>query len=164
LPTKKSNINKKSNTPVIRNKRGLFNYSIESSYEAGIVLTGGEVKSIRSSHMTIHESYGKIEKGEVWLYNLHIVKSVSDSSEWETLRKRKLLLHKREIRKITHLININPSSTIVPIKFFFQRGKIKVEIAIGIGKKKYDKRETIKKRDINRSLQEKLKKSITKFN
>jgi SsrA-binding protein len=164
--TNKKNKTKNSNsqTPTIRNKRGLYNYSVISNFEAGISLKGGEVKSIRNSQITIHESYAKIEHGEVWLHNLHITKPLSDSTDWETLRKRKLLLHKKEIRKILQELNTNPAFTLIPVKMYFSRGKIKIEIALASGKKKFDKRETIKKREISRSMQNQLKKSMNKFN
>ena len=160
---KKDNKIINSKTPTIKNKRGLFNYSLLTEYEAGIVLKGGEVKAIRNSHVTVHESYAKIENGEIWLNNLHITKLATDTSDWDTLRQRKLLMHKKEIRRLLYEINTKPGLTLIPTRIYFKHGKIKISLGLVSGKKQYDKRQSIKKRESDRALQAKLKKSIKRF-
>ncbi|MBI51955.1 MAG: SsrA-binding protein [Chloroflexi bacterium] len=163
MPKKKDNKILNKTTPTIKNKRGLYNYSLVSEYEAGIVLKGGEVKAIRNSHVTIHESYAKIEHGEIWLNNLHITKPTTDTSEWDTLRQRKLLMHKKEIRRLLHEINTKPGLTLIPTRIYFKHGKIKISLGLVSGKRKYDKRQAIKKRESDRALEGTLKKSIKRF-
>ncbi len=163
MTRKKLSKNVPNKSPTISNKRGLYNYALLSEYEAGIVLKGGEVKSIRSAQVTVHESYAKIENGEIWLNNLHITKPSTDTSEWDTLRQRKLLMHKKEIRKLLHEINTKPGLTLIPTRIYFKRGKIKISLGLVSGKKKYDKRQSIKKRESDRSLQAAIKKSIKRF-
>ncbi len=163
MANNKNNNKRINNTPVIKNKRGLFNYALLSEFEAGIVLKGGEVKAIRNSHITVHESYAKIENGEIWLSNLHITKPNTDNSDWDSLRQRKLLMHKKEIRKLLHEINTKPGLTLIPTRIYFKHGKIKISLGLVSGKKKYDKRQAIKKRETDRTLQATLKKSIKRF-
>ena len=124
----------------ILNKRARFDYFVEEEYEAGIELTGTEIKSIRDGKCNIKDSYGIVRNGEV--YN-------------ET-RSRKLLLHKKEIKKINDSITLN-GLTLVPLKGYFKDNKFKILLGICRGKKNYDKRETIKQRDINREVKKNLK-------
>ena len=144
---------------VAENKRARFEYEILETYEAGIVLTGDEIKSIRLGHMSIVDCYGFIKDGECFLRNSYI-KEYSNSFDagrfGDTSRRdRKLLLHKDEIEKIKRKIETE-RLTIVPTKAYFSGSNIKVEIAIAKGKKLYDKRETLKKKDLERKLKTKL--------
>ena len=142
----------------IVNKRARFNYFVIDEYEAGIVLTGTEIKSVRNGSCNIKDSYGIIRKGEVYLLNMFIgqYKEGNLFNHNET-RDRKLLLHKKEIKKISKDIDIQ-GLTIVPLKVYFKDNKLKVLIGVCRGKKTFDKRETIKERDIKRDVERNLKK------
>ena len=143
----------------IINRQAKFNYFIIEEFEAGIVLTGTEIKSVRNGSCNIKDSYGIIKNEEVFLLNMFInhYKEGNIFNHEET-RTRKLLLHKKEIRKIQKLIDTN-GYTLVPLKLYFnQRNKLKVLLGICKGKKVFDKRETIKERDINREVKKNLKK------
>jgi len=142
----------------IVNKRARFNYFVIDEYEAGIVLTGTEIKSVRNGSCNIKDSYGIIRKGEVYLLNMFIgqYKEGNLFNHNET-RDRKLLLHKKEIKKISKDIDIQ-GLTIVPLKVYFKDSKLKVLIGVCRGKKTFDKRETIKERDIKRDVERNLKK------
>ena len=137
------------------NKRARFEYELLDSYEAGIVLTGDEIKSVRLGHLSLVDCYGYIKNGECFLRNSYI-KEYSNSFDagryGDTSRRdRKLLLHKEEIAKIKKKIETD-HLTIVPTKAYFEGSNLKVEIAIARGKKLYDKRETLKKRELDRKL------------
>jgi len=135
---------------ISHNRKAHFNYSFKEFFEAGIVLSGSEVKSLRSGKVNIAESYAFDNHGEIFLVNSHIP-SYKESSynDHNPTRNRKLLLNKKEINKLIGRIN-RDGFTLVPTKIYFKKGKAKVEIAVAKGKKKYDKRQTIKKRDWNR--------------
>lgn len=141
----------------IVNKRARFNYFVIDEYEAGIVLTGTEIKSVRNGSCNIKDSYGIIRKGEVYLLNMFIgqYKEGNLFNHNET-RDRKLLLHKKEIKKISKDIEVQ-GLTIVPLKVYFKDNKLKVLIGVCRGKKTFDKRETIKERDIKRDVEKNLK-------
>ncbi len=134
-----------------RNKIAFHNYFILEKFEAGLELKGMEVKSIRNGQVNMRESYIRIENGEAYLYNMHISPyKHSTIIKLDPKRKRKLLLHKREIMKLWSKSQLS-GLTIVPLIIFGnERGKIKIEIALAKGKKLYDKREAIKQRDLER--------------
>ncbi len=133
---------------------------IESEYEAGIVLVGTEVKSIREGRVSFQDAYADIKNGEVFLRQLHIspYKYVYHSNH-ESLRTRKLLLHNYEIKKLRSKIK-ERGFTLVPLKIYFKNDKIKVLIGLGRGKKLFDKRESIKKKDMKRDLDRERKKQF----
>ena len=133
------------------NRRARFNYEIGQTYEAGIALTGTEVKSLREGRSNISDAYAGEKNGEMWLYNAYIQEYLqANRFNHETRRPRKLLLHKREIGRLIGAVE-REGMTIVPLKVFFNdRGRAKVELAVARGKKLHDKRETSKKRDWNR--------------
>ena len=140
---------------VAKNKRARFEYELLDSYEAGIVLTGDEIKSVRAGHFSIVDTYGFIKDGECFLRNSYI-KEYSNSfdagrSGDSTRRDRKLLLHKDEILKMKKKLE-QDHLTLVPTKAYFSGSNIKVEIAVARGKKLYDKRESLKKKDLDRKL------------
>ena len=141
----------------ILNKRARFDYYIESEYEAGIVLTGTEIKSVRNGHCNIRDCYGIVKNNEVFLLNMFIgqYKEGNIFNHSET-RSRKLLLHKKEIKKIKQEIEVN-GLTLVPLKLYFKNNHLKVLLGVCHGKKNYDKRETIKERDIKRENAKSLK-------
>ncbi len=143
----------------IVNRKARHEYNILENYTAGIVLQGSEVKSIKAGKANIGDAYCVITNGEVWLKNSHVSKYDSDKfTNHEEKRDRKLLLNKKEIRRLTSDVQ-NPGYTIVPLKMFIIKGKIKVEIGLCKGKKDYDKRESIKERDSKREL-DRIKKSF----
>ena len=131
------------------NKKAQFDYFIEKTFEAGICLIGDEVKSIRQKHISLLDSFVQVRNGEVFLKNSYIKSYEKAFLPVEERRTRKLLLNKREIEKLSKL---DDGRTIVPLKVYFKGAFVKVEIAICKGKKLYDKRETIKKRDLDREV------------
>ena len=132
----------------ILNKRARFDYFIEEEIEAGIVLTGTEIKSIRDGKCNIKDCYGVIKNGEVFLLNMYIAQyKEGNIFNHEETRSRKLLLHKKEIKKITQAVEIG-GYTLVPIKGYFKENKFKILLGICKGKKNFDKRETIKEREL----------------
>jgi SsrA-binding protein len=132
------------------NRKARFEYSIIETYEAGIVLTGTEVKSLRQGKANLVDSYGNLKNGESWLVSAHIsVYEQGNINNHEPTRIRKLLLNRKEIRKLSGKIK-EKGYTLVPLRLYFKKGKVKVEMALAKGKKVYDKRETIAKRDYER--------------
>ena len=141
----------------IQNKNAFHNYEILEKFESGIALEGSEVKSLRQGRASLKESYGKVENGEVVLYNFHISSYDSSFEKHEPLRKKKLLLHKREIRRLLKKTQ-EKGLTIVPIKVYSNnRGFVKVEIALAKGKLLYDKRRVLKEKEQKREIERKLK-------
>ena len=134
----------------IVNRKARFNYEIIDEIEAGIELKGTEIKSIRKGSASLDDSYGRIKKGEVFLTNTYIAKyEEGNIFNHDERRERKLLLHKNEINKLAKQIELN-KYTLVPLKVYIKNNKAKVLLALARGKKLYDKRETIKKRDLER--------------
>ena len=144
---------------ISNNRKARFNYFFEDFFEAGIVLRGSEVKSLRAGKANISESYAFDNKGEIYLVNSHIP-SYKESSynDHNPNRHRKLLLNKREINKLIGKMQ-REGFTLVPTKMYFKKGKAKIEIAVAKGKKQYDKRETKKNRDWNRDKARYIRKS-----
>ncbi|MCF2523957.1 SsrA-binding protein SmpB [Bradyrhizobium sp. G127] len=136
---------------VAENRKARFNYAIEDTVEAGIVLTGTEVKSIRGGKTTIAESYADAKDGEIWLVNANIPEYLqANRFNHEPKRLRKLLLHKKEINKLASAIE-REGMTLIPLKMYFnERGRIKLQLGLAKGKKLHDKRDTEKKRDWER--------------
>lgn len=134
----------------IKNKKAFFNYFIESEIEAGIVLVGTEIKSVRNGSINIKDSYIRIKDKEAYIVNMFIDKYMEGSIfNHEPNRERKLLLHKKEIYKLQEKI-IKDGYTLIPLKIYIKNGKAKILIGVARGKKLYDKRESIKKRDLER--------------
>lgn len=141
----------------ILNRKARYDYIIEDEYEAGIVLTGTEIKSIRQGKANIKDSYAIIRNEEIYLLNTHIsAYEKGNIFNHEENRTRKLLMHKKEIKKLNNKL-ILEGYTLIPLKIYFVRGKAKILIGLCKGKKNYDKRETIKERDINREMQKNYK-------
>jgi SsrA-binding protein len=137
---------------VARNKRARHDYHILDSWEAGLVLTGTEVKSLRAGRASLADAYAGVEDGEVWLRNVHIPEY--DQGSWtnhEPRRTRKLLLHRKEILRLIGKTR-ESGLALVPLSMYFSDGKVKVEIALGRGKRSYDKRADLAKRDANREV------------
>jgi SsrA-binding protein len=137
----------------IKNRSAFHEYFIDATYVAGMVLTGTEVKSLRAGKASFNDSYCIIHHGEVWVKSLHIAEySHGTVNNHDPIRDRKLLLQKREIRKIESRLK-EKGYTLVPLRIFFtEKNLIKMEIGLARGKKLYDKRESIKKRDVEREL------------
>lgn len=134
----------------IKNRKAYFNYFIEKELEAGIELKGTEIKSIRKGSVDLKDSYVRIKNDEVFLINTYIDKYLEGNNfNHEPTRERKLLLHKKEIKKLKEEVTIDGYS-LIPLKIYIKYGKAKVLIGLAKGKKLYDKRETIKKRDLER--------------
>lgn len=142
----------------IQNRKARHNYFIKEEYECGIVLKGTEIKAIRDGSCNIEDSYGHIKKGELFILNMFIgeYKQGNIFNHQET-RTRKLLMHKNEILKINEKIKLE-GYTLIPLKLYFKKNIAKISLGLCKGKKDYDKRETIKERDIERELQKKYKK------
>ncbi|MBY3433928.1 SsrA-binding protein SmpB [Rhizobium laguerreae] len=137
-------------TTVADNRRARFDYDIVETIQAGIVLTGTEVKSLRNNKVTIGESYASVEGGELWLINSHIPEFLqANRFNHEPRRHRKLLVKRREIERLQRSIS-REGMTVVPLKLYFEKGRAKLDIAIAKGRKAHDKRAAIKERDWNR--------------
>lgn len=137
---------------IATNRKARYNYSILETFEAGMVLTGSEVKSLRQGKATLNQAFGIVEDGEVYLIGMHIPPYAQASyDQHEPTRKRKLLLHKREISKLIGKTR-EKGQTLVPLKCYFRNGFAKVELALAKGKRTYDRREDIKKRDAERQM------------
>ena len=145
---------------IANNKKAYHDYFIEDKYEAGISLAGTEVKSLRMGRCSVKEAFIRIEKGEVYVYNMHIAAyEKGNIFNKDPLRVRKLLLHKREIRKIEGQI-AQKGYTVVPLSVYFSGSLVKVEIGLAKGKKLYDKRQDIAKKDQRREAERKFKNNV----
>lgn len=142
---------------LVNNRKAYFEYHILEEYEAGIVLLGSEVKSVRQSNVTLSDSFIYLKNGEVWIKNLKIAryKQTHIAEPHDENREKKLLLTKKEIQKIGRLLE-QTGNTCVPLSIFCKRNKIKIKIGVVKGKKLWDKRQTIKERDIKRDMQRSL--------
>ena len=139
-------------SPRIRNKKARFNFEILETVEAGLVLEGSEVKSLRDGKGSIDEAFARVKNGEVWLYNMHIGPyDQAGQFGHDTRRTRKLLLKKREINRFLGRA-VEKGSTLVPLTVYFKRGWAKVELGVARGKREFDKREDLKKRDAKRDI------------
>lgn len=149
---------KKQRKLIANNKKARHDYFIEETYEAGIVLTGTEIKSARLGKVSIKESYARIEKEEVMIYGMNISPyEQGNRFNVDPLRPRKLLLHKREIRKLIGATKLK-GLTLIPLTMYInEAGLAKLEIALARGKKNYDKREAIAKRDASRNMERAMK-------
>ncbi len=137
---------------VARNKKARFNYDLGERFEAGLVLKGTEVKSLRMGKANLTDSYAKLKDGEAWLVSCHISPyPYAHYDNHEPERPRKLLLHKRELKKLTGKVQ-EQGWSLIPLAIYFKRGKAKVELALAKGKKRYDKRQAMKKRDQEREM------------
>ena len=147
-----SQTKEKSEKVITMNKKAFHDYEILTKYDAGMVLTGTEVKSLRQHQTSIRESYARVKNGEVWLINTNIpAYKFGSLANHEPMRERKLLLHKNEIKKITTKLQ-DKGFTLIPLKLYFLGSHAKIELGIARGKKFYDKREAIKRQDVKRRL------------
>ncbi len=142
---------------VVRNRKARHEYEIKDTYEAGIELKGSEVKSIRDGKINLADAYAVIEGGEIILRNLHISPYKMASENHDPMRPRRLLLHKREIRKLFQLTE-QKGLTLIPLGIYFKKNLCKIELAVAVGRKKYDKRQAIAEADAERRIKQALKK------
>ena len=143
--------------PIATNRRARFDFVFEDEYEAGIVLTGSEVKSLRAGQAQLKEAYGLVRDGEVWLVGMHIApyKMARDGGHDPT-RDRKLLLHAGEIARITRRVQ-ERGLTLVPIRMYWKHGRAKVLLGVGRGARRYDKRQKIRTRDMQREAEQAMR-------
>jgi SsrA-binding protein len=141
---------------VITNRKARHDYHVLDSYECGIVLRGAEVKSIRNGRANLQDGYARVDDGEVWLFGMHVSPYEFSRGDEDPVRKRKLLLHHKEIVEISRATE-EKGITLVPLRIYFKDGRCKVELAIARGKAHYDKRQAIAKRDADRETQRALK-------
>jgi len=147
----------KGSSVITVNRKAYHNYHIQEIFEAGIVLKGSEIKSIRASKVNLSDAYAKPENGELWLYNSHIASyDAAGYDTHEPVRPRKLLLHRKEIDMLAGKV-MQKGLTLVPLKLYIKHGVAKVELGVAKGKKVYDKREAIARRDAEREVERALK-------
>jgi len=147
----------KAQSNIAENRKAYHDYHVLESFEAGLVLLGTEVKAIREGRVNLRDSFARIEDGEAFLYNVNISPySHRGYAEHEPLRRRKLLLHREEIRKLIGK-TVERGMTLVPTRLYFKNGRVKVSVALAKGKKEYDKRETIKRREADRETRAAIK-------
>ncbi len=139
---------------VCRNRKAGYDYFIDEVMEAGMVLLGPEAKSLREGRASLSDSYARVRQGEVFLFNMHITPyPYTHHVELDPLRKRKLLLNKKEIKRLTGKTE-EKGYTLIPTQVYFTRGRAKVELALGKGKRKYDKRQALKEKEMKRDVEE----------
>ena len=142
---------------IAENRKAFHDYHILETFEAGVALLGTEVKSIRGGNVNLRDSYARVESGEVWIYNVNVSPySHRGYADHEPTRRRKLLLHKQEIRKLIGK-TVEKGMTLVPTRLYFKDGRIKVAIGLAKGKKAHDKRETVKRREADRETRAAVK-------
>lgn len=138
---------------VATNRRARHDYEIEETFEAGMVLTGSEVKSLRAGQASLAEAYARLDGGEVWVENLHIPPySHGSSQETDPRRRRKLLLHRKEIDRLIGKIQ-ERGLTLVPLRLYFRRGRAKLELGLGRGRRRFEKRQAIAEREHQREME-----------
>jgi SsrA-binding protein len=144
-------------TIITENRKAFHDYHLVETFEAGVVLLGTEIKAIREGRVNLRDSFARLEDGEVFLYNVNISPySHRGYADHEPLRRRKLLLHREEIRKLIGR-TVEKGMTLVPIRMYYKKGRVKVAVSLAKGKKEYDKRETIKRRDVDRETRAAVK-------
>ena len=144
-------------TPIAENRKALHDYHILDTWEAGVMLLGTEVKAIREGGVNLRDAYARLDKGEIWLLNVHISPySHTGSAVHEERRQRKLLLHREEIRKLTGKV-AEKGLTLVPLRMYFKKGRVKLALALAKGKQMHDKRETIRRREVDRETRAAVK-------
>src|SRR5687768_15843595 len=145
---------------VADNRKARFDYHVLETFEAGIALLGTEVKGIREGKANLRDAFARVEKGEVWLYNVHINPySHRGYVDHDPKRRRKLLLHRQEIRKLIGK-TVEKGLTLVPTRMYFKNGKVKVSLALAKGKQDFDKRETMRRREADRETRAAVKERV----
>jgi len=143
--------------PVVDNRRARYEYHIKENLEAGLVLVGTEVKSLRMGKANLRDAYAVVKDGEIWVNNFHISPyDKGNQFNHDPLRPKKLLLHRREINRL-YALQREKGLTLIPLKIYFKEGRAKMDLAVAVGKKLYDKREDIASRDARRDMERSLK-------
>lgn len=143
--------------PVVDNRRARYEYHIKENLEAGLVLVGTEVKSLRMGKANLRDAYAVVKDGEIWVNNFHISPyDKGNQFNHDPLRPKKLLLHRREINRL-YALQREKGLTLIPLKIYFKEGRAKMDLAVAVGKKLYDKREDIANRDARRDMERSLK-------
>ena len=144
---------------IAENRKASHDYHLLETFEAGVALLGTEVKSIREGRVNLRDSFARVDDGELWVHNIHISPySHRGYADHEALRRRKLLLHAEEIRKLIGKVE-EKGMTLVPVRMYFKNGRVKIAISLAKGKRDYDKRETIKRREADRETRAAIKAS-----
>jgi len=144
---------------IAENRKASHDYHLLETFEAGVALLGTEVKSIREGRVNLRDSFARVDDGELWVHNIHISPySHRGYADHEALRRRKLLLHAVEIRKLIGKVE-EKGMTLVPVRMYFKNGRVKIAISLAKGKRDYDKRETIKRREADRETRAAIKAS-----
>jgi SsrA-binding protein len=152
-----STAKEKERRPIAENRKARHDYHVLDTWEAGVALLGTEVKAIREGRVNLRDSYARVNNGEVWMMNVHISPySHRGSAEHSELRERKLLMHRHEIRKLVGQ-TAEKGLTLVPLELYFKAGRVKVLLALAKGKQAHDKRETIRKREVDRETRAAVK-------
>ena len=147
----------KAQSSIAENRKAFHDFHLLETFEAGLALLGTEVKAIREGRVNLRDSFARVEDGEVFLYNVNISPySHRGYADHEPLRRRKLLLHRDEIRKLIGK-TVEKGMTLVPTRLYFKNGRVKVAVSLAKGKKEYDKRETIKRREVDRETRAAIK-------
>jgi len=147
----------KAQSSIAENRKAFHDFHLLETFEAGLVLLGTEVKAIREGRVNLRDSFARVEDGEVFLYNVNISPySHRGYADHEPLRRRKLLLHRDEIRKLIGK-TVEKGMTLVPVRLYFKNGRVKVAVSLAKGKKDYDKRETLKRREVDRETRAAMK-------
>ena len=149
-------VSRRGDQLVITNRKARYDYLVLDTWECGIMLAGPEVKSVRDGRANLQDAYARVEHGEVWLYGMHVSPYSYSRMELDPVRKRKLLLHRKEITALERG-TAEKGHTLVPLRVYFKDGRAKVELALARGKRAYDKRQTMAERDARREAERALK-------
>jgi SsrA-binding protein len=149
-------VSRRGDQLVITNRKARYDYLVLDTWECGIMLAGPEVKSVRDGRANLQDAYARVEDGEVWLYGMHVSPYSYSRMELDPVRKRKLLLHRKEITALERG-TAEKGHTLVPLRVYFKNGRAKVELALARGKRAYDKRHAIAERDARRETERALK-------
>jgi SsrA-binding protein len=134
------------------NRRARYDYDILARYEAGLVLRGSEIKSLREGKVNVGEGFARFDNGELWLYNVHIAQYQAARENHEPTRPRKVLLHRSELERLRRTLEEQPRTTVIPTRLYLARGLAKVELGVARGRRAYDKRQAIAKRESERTI------------
>ena len=145
---------------IAANRRARYDYELLATFDAGLQLVGTEIKSIRDGRANITEGFARFQNGELWLYDAHIAPYPPARENHEPRRPRKLLLRRRELDRLELELGRNPRSTIIPLRLYLHKGLAKIEIALAHGRRSYDKRQAIAKRDAERAIQRGLRREL----
>ncbi len=138
-------------------RRARFDYEITERYDGGLVLRGTEVKSIRAGKVSLAEAYARVQGNELWLFGMHIAPYPPARENHDPTRARKVLLHRREIRRLAQTLGEQPRMTVIPVRLYLEHGLVKVELGLGAGRRHYDKRQVVRKREADRDMQRALR-------